>query len=67
MHFLPNRRNKNCVLWRLQRLLVTAAGNELSEVDVTAFKLEAKQLQFGDLGFGLQKVGDVGKMCGRIR
>jgi hypothetical protein len=51
------------VPWRL----VTAAGNELSEVDVTAFKVEAKQLQFGDLGFGLQKVRDVGKMCGRIR
>jgi len=35
-----------CAL-RLQRLLVTAAGNELSEVDVIAFKVEAKQLQFG--------------------
>ena len=55
-----------CAL-RLQRLLVTAAGNELSEVDVIAFKVEAKQLQFGTQVSVLQMVIDAGELCGRIR
>ena len=64
MYMLHNWCNKKCFRLRLQTLLVTAAGIGPSAEEVIAFKLQAKQLQFGSQVSGTRRWVMQGKCVG---